>query len=64
MLRAAGAPDFKPAGEATLAALPAQGAVLEIARSGGRIRGTVEAIFIPPGCEEHCIATVFVAALG
>jgi hypothetical protein len=26
---------------------------------GRKLRGFVEAVFIPPGCEENCIGTVF-----
>jgi hypothetical protein len=28
---------------------------------GRKLSGLVEAIFIPPGCEENCIGTVFLA---
>jgi hypothetical protein len=62
MLRAAGAADFKRAGPARLAAAPVRGSVIEIACDDGRmLRGVVDAIFTPPGCEENCIGTVFLS---
>jgi hypothetical protein len=35
--------------------------VIEVDCDGRKLRGFVEAIFIPPGCEENCIGTVFLA---
>jgi hypothetical protein len=61
MLRATGAADFKRAGAAQLAAVPARGSVIAIACDGRMLRGVVEAIFIPPGCEENCVGTVFLS---
>ncbi|HEY3919720.1 MAG TPA: hypothetical protein VGL83_18165 [Stellaceae bacterium] len=61
LLRAAGDADFRRAGAARLEALPARGAVIEVRCEGRRLRGTVEAVIIPPGCEENCVGTVFLA---
>lgn len=61
LLRAAGAADFKRAGSVRFDTLPAQGAVIEFLCNGQRLRGRVEAVMIPPGCEENCIGTVFLA---
>lgn len=61
MLRAHGAVDFRRAGAVRLEAQPAQGAVIEVICDGRTLRGIVEAIFIPPGCEENCIGTMFLA---
>ena len=61
MLRAAGAADFRRAGVAQLDAAPQRGSVIELACEGRRLRGLVEAIFIPPGCEENCVGTIFLA---
>ena len=43
------------------AAAPARGQAIEFAYGGRSVRGTVDALFIPPGCEENCIGTVFVS---
>lgn len=59
MLRASGAADFRRAGSVRLAAQPPRGSVIEVTSDGRRLRGVVEAVFIPPGCEENCIGTVF-----
>lgn len=61
MLRARGAADFKRVGPARLGAMPARGAVIEISCAGQVLRGVVDAIFIPPGCEENCVGTVFLS---
>lgn len=61
LLRAAGAADFKRAGSVRFDALPAQGAIIEVVCEERRLRGRVEAVMIPPGCEENCIGTVFLA---
>jgi hypothetical protein len=61
MLRASGAADFRRAGSVRLEAQPPLGAVIEVNCDGRKLRGFVEAIFIPPGCEENCIGTMFLA---
>jgi hypothetical protein len=61
MLRAPGGIDFKRAGAAVLATVPVQGGVLDVMLDGRAIRGIVDALFIPPGCEENCIGTVFLS---
>lgn len=61
MWRANGAADFKHAGPAQLANQPVRGAVIGVECSGRLLRGVVEAIFIPPGCEENCVGTVFLS---
>lgn len=61
MLRASDAADFRRAGAVQLETQPPRGSVIEIDCDGRRLRGLVEAIFIPPGCEENCIGTLFLA---
>jgi hypothetical protein len=61
MLRSRGGADYKPAGHAQLEAAPLRGTFIAFERDGLTIRGTVDAVFIPPGCEENCIGTVFVS---
>lgn len=59
MLRANGAADFRRAGSVRLEAQPPRGSVLEVDYDGRKLGGVVEAIFIPPGCEDNCIGTLF-----
>jgi hypothetical protein len=61
MLRARDAVDFRRAGSILLDTRPPRGTVIEVACDGRKLRGLVEAIFIPPGCEENCVGTVFLA---
>jgi len=61
MFRASGAADFRRAGSVRLEEQPPQGSVIEVDCDGRKLRGVVEAIFIPPGCEENCIGTLFLA---
>ena len=64
MLRANGAADFRRAGSVRLETQPPRGAVIEVNWEARALRGTVEAVFIPPGCEENCIGTLFLAEIG
>jgi hypothetical protein len=61
MLRSHGAADYQPVGNRELETAPARGTAIAFDRDGRTVRGTVAAIFIPPGCEENCIGTVFVS---
>ncbi len=61
MLRANGTARYVAAGHVPLTAAPACGQVIEFAHGGRPVRGTVDALVIPPGCEENCIGTVFVS---
>ncbi len=61
MLRAAGRADYVAAGHVALPAAPARGAAIAFAQGGRTIAATVDALVIPPGCEENCIGTVFVS---
>ena len=60
MLRPRGSVDYKPAGHAQLEGAPRRGTSIAFERDADWVRGTVDAVFIPPGCEENCIGTVFV----
>jgi hypothetical protein len=61
MVRAQGAADFRRAGSTQLEAQPPRGELIEVNCDGHQLRGLVEAVFIPPGCEENCIGTLFLA---
>ena len=61
MWRASGAADFRRGGAVRLETQPPRGALIEVDCDGRKLRGLVEAVFIPPGCEENCIGTMFLA---
>ena len=62
MLRPMGAASYASVGRRILGAMPARGGPITLTTFEGRlISGTVDELFIPPGCEEHCIGTFFVS---
>ena len=61
MLRTSGAADFRRAGSVRLEIQPPRGSIIEVNWDGRQLQGVVEAVFIPPGCEENCIGTMFLA---
>jgi hypothetical protein len=61
LLRSSGAADFRRAGSIRLEAQPPRGSLVEVNCDGRNLRALVEAVFIPPGCEENCIGTLFLA---
>ncbi len=63
MLRARDAADFRRAGSLQFATVPPRGAIIELDRDGGKLHAVIEAIFIPPGCDENCVGTIFIAEL-
>jgi hypothetical protein len=63
MLRPHGAAGYEAAGRCGLTAMPVRGASLALTTFDGRaIAGTVDEVFIPPGCDEHCTGTLFISA--
>ncbi|HUB96842.1 MAG TPA: hypothetical protein VL993_13050 [Stellaceae bacterium] len=61
MLKSKGTADYKAVGHVLLEAPPRRGDPFVFDLDGRAVRGTVEAIFIPPGCEEACKGTMFVS---
>jgi hypothetical protein len=61
LLRSPGASDYRPAGHFQLATAPVSGKAIAFERDGQAVCGTVDEVFIPPGCDENCIGTVFVS---
>jgi len=59
LVMAKGSAHFVKAGQLALAETPQRGAELRINEEGRVIRGLVTEIYIPPGCDEHCIGTLF-----
>ena len=46
-------------GQKNFAEAPAIGAAIEAETDGRTVRGTIDQIHVPPGCDEHCIGTIF-----
>jgi hypothetical protein len=59
LLMAKGSAHFAKAGQMTLAQVPQRGLELLADDNGRALRGIVTEIYMPPGCDEHCIGTLF-----
>ena len=55
-----GSAHYAKAGQKTLAAPLQAAAAIELDFAGRRIRGVVAQVYTPPGCDEHCLGTLFV----
>ena len=55
-----GSAHYAKAGQKTLAAVPQAPASIEIEFAGRIIRGVVAQVYRPPGCDGHCLGTLFV----
>jgi hypothetical protein len=60
MLKPKGAVTYAPSGHCTLTLAPSRGQIADFELEGHMTRGVIDEVFIPPGCEENCIGTVFV----
>ena len=55
-----GSAHYAKAGQKTLAAPPRATAAIDFEFGGKTLRGVIAQVYTPPGCDEHCIGTVFV----
>jgi hypothetical protein len=62
MLKPAGAAGYVAAGQLALDDPPLRGASIAIEFEGRTLASRVDELFVPPGCDEHCIATIFASA--
>ena len=62
MLRGKGESGYAAAGRLELAAKPRRGEEIAVEREGRVVRGTIDELYIPPGCDEHCMGTIFASA--
>lgn len=51
---------YVKAGQKTLAAAPHATAAIALELGDKTIRGVIAQVYTPPGCDEHCIGTLFV----
>ncbi len=52
---------YVKAGQKTMRAAPEVAAVIDLAWEGHALRVKVDHVYTPPGCDEHCIATLFLS---
>ncbi len=48
------------AGQHLIEHAPIPASEIDVALGGRHIRGIVDQVYIPPGCDEHCIGTLFI----
>jgi hypothetical protein len=60
LLMAKGTRHYANAGQKTLAEEPRSGMAMAVDLDRGTISGVVEQVHVPPGCDEHCIGTLFI----
>lgn len=60
LLMPRGGGHYLKAEQIIMTAPPERGAMLDFARDGQTVSAIVDHIHVPPGCEEHCIGTIFV----
>jgi hypothetical protein len=63
LVMAKGGGHYRRAGQSSVPQEPRPGAEIVFELEGRTIRGLVDQVHVPPGCEEHCIGTVFVHEL-
>lgn len=59
LLMARGGNHYVKAGQKIMTTAPARDAVIDLVLDGRTVTVIVEHIHTPPGCDEHCIGTLF-----
>jgi len=59
LLKRTGTAHYAKAGRKIMAAEPPVAAMIEIDCGDTVIHGVVDQVYTPPGCDEHCIGTLF-----
>lgn len=54
---------YVKAGQQVLADKPQRGMEIDIEVEGRKLRAVIDHIYVPPGCDEHCIGSLFLHAL-
>ena len=60
LLKRTGTAHYAKAGQKLMEAEPPVAATIEIKCGDAVIFGVVDQVYTPPGCDEHCIGTLFV----
>jgi hypothetical protein len=60
LVMAKGTSHYVKAGQQVMHRVPARDTAIEVALDGGAIRGVIDQVYTPPGCDEHCIGTLFI----
>jgi len=60
LVRQKGSGHYVTAGQQTLPEAASPDMEIDVTFAGRAIRGIIAQVYTPPGCDEHCIGTLFV----
>lgn len=60
LLMPKGSGHYVKAGQKTMLEVARRETEIDLAFDGRAIRGVIAQVYMPPGCDEHCIGTLFV----
>jgi hypothetical protein len=63
LVMAKGGSHYVKAGQKLMSGAPGHEAEIDLALDGRAIHGVIAQVYTPPGCDEHCIGTLFIREL-
>jgi hypothetical protein len=60
LVMAKGSGHYVKAGQQVMHRVPARETEIDVALDGRAIHGFIDQVYTPPGCDEHCIGTLFI----
>jgi|HubBroStandDraft_6_1064221.scaffolds.fasta_scaffold1265526_2 hypothetical protein len=60
LVMAKGSGHYVKAGQQVMHRVPTPDTEIDLALEGRAIRGVIDQVYTPPGCDEHCIGTLFI----
>jgi len=61
LVKATGGGHYVKAGQWTAPGAPHEKAEIELTLDGRALHGVIDQVYTPPGCDEHCIGTLFIS---
>jgi hypothetical protein len=55
-----GSSHYVKAGQQEMSGIPNRETAIDVALDGRAVHGTIDQVYTPPGCDEHCIGTLFI----
>jgi hypothetical protein len=55
-----GSSHYVKAGQQEMPGIPSRETAIDLAIDGRALHGIIDQVYTPPGCEEHCIGTLFI----
>ena len=60
LVMAKGSSHYVKAGQQVMHRVPTPDTAIDVMLDGRAIRGVIDQVYTPPGCDEHCIGTLFI----